>query len=75
MVRPELWSGIVELKPLNRQEYGAAGAFTNVFTWARDTQEFRVKADIIAATLRMCVVQVENVAPVGDVSDSWSEEF
>ena len=75
MLKPELWSGLVELKPLNRAEYGAAGAFTNIVTWARDAREFRVKTDTIAATLNMYVAQVENVAPVGDYSDDLPEEF
>jgi hypothetical protein len=75
MILPELWSGVVELKPLNRAEYGAAGAFTNIVTWARDAQEFRTKADAIAATLSMYVAQVENVEPVGKSSDGWHEEF
>jgi len=74
MLPPEIWSGLVELKPLNRPKYGAAGAFTNIVTWARDAEEFRGKADTIAATLSMCVMQVENVAPVGDSAD-WPEEF
>jgi hypothetical protein len=75
MLRLELWSGVVELKPLNREEYGAVGAFTNIVTWARDAKEFRVKADTIAATLKMYAAQVENVAPIGDSSDDWPEEF
>ena len=37
----ELWIGVVEVKPLNRQSYGAAGAFTNIVTWARNIEEFR----------------------------------
>ncbi len=61
------------MKPLDRAEYGAAGAFTNIVTWARDTNEFRTKADLIAATLNMYVIQVENAAPVGDDSEQWSE--
>jgi hypothetical protein len=75
MLRPELWTGLVELKLLNRTEYGAAGAFTNIVTWARDSVEFRSKAETIAATLNMYVVEIENAAPVGDYSEEWPEEF
>ena len=57
----ELWIGVVELKPLNRQAYGAAGAFTNIVTWARDVEEF---SEIIAATLDMYVMDVEDVEPL-----------
>jgi hypothetical protein len=42
----ELWIGLVELKPLNRQKYGAAGAYTNVVTWASDLESFRQKANL-----------------------------
>jgi hypothetical protein len=31
--KPELWIGLAEFKRLNREAYGAAGAFTNVITW------------------------------------------
>jgi hypothetical protein len=75
MLRQELWTGLVELKPLNRAEYGAAGAFTNIVTWARNTEEFRRKAETIAATLNMYIADVDNVQPVGDYSDEWPQEF
>ena len=60
----ELWIGLVELKPLNRQAYGAAGAFTNIVTWARNLDEFRKKTEIIAAKLNMYVASVEEVEPL-----------
>jgi hypothetical protein len=50
MQQLELWLGLVELKPLDRKAYGAAGAFTNIVTWANDLEGFRRKADVIAAT-------------------------
>jgi hypothetical protein len=56
---PELWIGLVELRPLNREGYGAAGAFTNIVTWACDAKEFRKKADRIAATLNLYVIGIE----------------
>jgi len=63
-MRLELWIGLVELKPLDRQAYGAAGAFTNIVTWANDAEGFRRKAEAIAATLDMFVTDVENAEPV-----------
>jgi hypothetical protein len=39
MQQPELWIGLVEVKPLDRKAYGAAGAFTNIVTWACDIEE------------------------------------
>jgi hypothetical protein len=60
----QLWIGLVELKPLNRQAYGAAGAFTNIVTWARDAEGFHGKAETIAATLDLFVADVEAVEPL-----------
>ena len=75
MLKPELWTGVVELKPLNREEYQAAGAFTNIVTWARDAEEFRAKAETIASSLGMYVLDMEQVKPIGKYSESWPEEF
>ena len=61
-----LWIGLVELKPLNRQAYGAAGAFTNLVTWAADLAGFRSKAGLIAATLDMYVAEVEGAEPLSE---------
>jgi len=52
------------LKPLNRQAYGAAGAFTNIVTWAKDPEGFRRKAEVIAATISMYVADVEGAEPL-----------
>jgi hypothetical protein len=62
----ELWIGVVELKPLNREAYGAAGAFTNIVTWARDVEESRAKSEVIAGTLSMYVMGVEEAEPLAD---------
>ncbi len=62
----ELWIGLVDLKPLDRKEYGAAGAFTNIVTWARDSDEFRRKAETIAATLDLYVAEIEDAGPLSD---------
>jgi hypothetical protein len=64
MRQVELWIGLVDLKPLNRQAYGAAGAFTNIVTWANDPEGFRRKAQVIAATLDMYVADVEGAEPL-----------
>ena len=59
----ELWIGLVELKPLNRQAYRAAGAFTNIVTWAKDLDGFHRKAGVIAATINMYVADIEGAEP------------
>jgi len=68
MNKPLLWIGLVEVTPLNRAAYGAAGAFTNIITWACDTEGFRQNADRIAATLDMYVANVEGVEPLSERS-------
>lgn len=68
----ELWIGLVELKPLDRERYGAAGAFTNIVTWASDHEDFRRKAEIIAATLDMFVIDVAGAEPVAQRAEKWS---
>jgi hypothetical protein len=62
----ELWIGVVEVKPLNRQAHGAGGAFTNIVTWAHGVAEFRAKSEIIAATLDMYVMDVEDAEPLAE---------
>jgi hypothetical protein len=52
------------VKPLNRKASGAAGAFTNIVTWAHNIEEFRAKSEIIAATLDMYVMDVEDAEPL-----------
>src|SRR5690349_2472988 len=61
---PELWIGRVHLRPKKSNAAedileGAAGALTNVLTWARNPAEFRKKAEALAATMDLCVVEVE----------------
>jgi hypothetical protein len=58
-MQPELWIGLVEMRPLERRAYGAAGAFVDILTWASNPAEFRSKAETIAATLDLYVVAVE----------------
>lgn len=64
MSQDALWIGLVELKPLDPRIYGAAGAFTNILTWACNSEGFRRKADVIAATLDMYVTEVEGAEPL-----------
>jgi len=59
----ELWIGLVELRPFDKKAYGAAGSFTNIITWASNVAEFRQKAEIIAATMNLFVVDVEDAQP------------
>ncbi|MGE0405550.1 MAG: hypothetical protein AB7O65_04555 [Candidatus Korobacteraceae bacterium] len=54
----------MEVKPLYKEAYGAAGAFTNVITWACDPGEFFKKAETIAATLDLYVIGVEDEEPL-----------
>jgi hypothetical protein len=63
---PELRIGLVELRPLDHKVYGAAGAFTNIVTWARDLEGFRLKADEIAAYLEMFVLDIEGAEPLAE---------
>jgi hypothetical protein len=63
--QPELWIGLVHLRPLKREALeGAAGAYTNIITWARDSAGFREKAEVIGATMNLCVVDVEGEEPL-----------
>ncbi len=62
--QPELWIGAVELRPLKPKEFGAAGAFTNIVTWACDSDEFRVKAERLAAHLEMFLMRVKTADPL-----------
>jgi hypothetical protein len=61
--QPELWIGLVEFKPLNEKNFGSAGAFTNIVTWARNSLEFEQKAKTIAATMDLYVATIQNAEP------------
>jgi len=61
--QPELWIGLVEFKPLNKKNFGAAGAFTNLITWARNSLEFQKKAETIASTMELYVATIEDAEP------------
>jgi hypothetical protein len=60
----ELWIGLVEFRPFDREAYGAAGAFSYIVTWACDAAEFRKTAETIAATLELYVLGVERERPL-----------
>jgi hypothetical protein len=67
--KDQLWIGLVWLKPLpgakgSLIDGSFAGAFTNVVTWARDSDTFRSKADLLAAAYDVYVVEVEGAEPV-----------
>jgi hypothetical protein len=64
MQQLELWIGLVELKPLDRKVFDAAGAFTYIVTWANDPESFRRRADVIAAKMELYVWGVEEVEPL-----------
>jgi hypothetical protein len=71
-MRSELWIGLVQLKPFDRKAFGAAGAFTNVITWATDVEGFRRNAETIAATIDMYVVDIEDAEPLAERGKKWS---
>ncbi len=61
----QLWIGLVHLKPLKRDGLeGSAGAYTNIITWACDSASFQKKAETIAATMDLYVVEIEDEEPV-----------
>ena len=64
----ELWIGLVEVRKGPDSEFlqGKKGAFTNVITWASTAQEFREKADKLAESLKLFVVDVEDVEPLSE---------
>jgi hypothetical protein len=59
-------SALSNLKPLNRQTYGDVGAFTNIVTWASDFEGFRQKASVVAASIDMYVMNIENAEPLAE---------
>jgi|SRR6185312_13825650 len=76
-MQPELWIGLVEMRPRDRKAYGAAGAFVDILTWASNASEYRVKAETIAATLDLYVVGVQKEQPLSErlVNVTPSEEL
>jgi hypothetical protein len=66
---PELWIGLVEVRPLSPETYGSAGAFTYILTWACDAAEFRKKAEFIVATIDLYVVGVEQEELLADFTE------
>jgi hypothetical protein len=62
----ELWIGVAHIRKLDGCEImaGAAGAYTNIITWASNEEEFRKKVEIIASKLVVFVVEIEAAEPV-----------
>jgi hypothetical protein len=60
----ELWVAVVELKPIKRVAGEPAGAFTNIVTWASNSEGFREKAEIVAATIDRYVISIQGAEPV-----------
>jgi hypothetical protein len=66
-VKEELWIGLVNVKPLPRAPKalgGAAGAWVNMVTWASDPEMYKAKAETVAATYDVYVVEIEDSEPV-----------
>ena len=56
---------MVHLRPLKKDGLeGASGAYTNVITWAHSSASFRSKADTIAATMNLYVVETDGEEPL-----------
>lgn len=65
MPESELWIGMVLLKPLTPKAMkGAAGAYTDIITWASTADQFREKAATLAAEMDLYVVEVEDEEPL-----------
>jgi hypothetical protein len=66
MSLPELWIGVIEVRPCSRAPDAVAGAFTNIVTWACDVEGFRKKAETVAATMDMYVAGIEWAEPLAE---------
>jgi len=75
-VKAELWIGMVHLRPVRQGIVDYAGAYTHIVTWVADASGFQAKAEEVAATVDMYVLEVEWAKPVGSL-DNWlsSEEL
>jgi hypothetical protein len=63
--KTELWIGLVHLKPFKKKAFdGMAGVYTNIITWAYDSISFLKKAETIAATMDLYVVDTEGEEPL-----------
>jgi hypothetical protein len=69
----ELWTGRVEvLTPPT--DIGDTKAFTNVVTWARNSQEFRDQVESVFEEYGWSLIGVEECSPVS-VDESLDEEM
>jgi hypothetical protein len=89
MLRRELWIGCVLLKPLTPGDWSAlefpnnavphaAGAYSNVITWASDSKEFRLNAEKVATDWQLYVVDIQDAEPLrfrdrSELSDELEE--
>ncbi|HKR94646.1 MAG TPA: hypothetical protein VJW55_04770 [Candidatus Angelobacter sp.] len=71
----QLWIGLVHLRPRKKGNKDFAGAYTNIITWACDSASFQTKAETIAATMDLYVVEIEDEEPLVErTSDSTLSE-
>ena len=68
----ELWIGPLNLSPMIVVPTALPVPSTNIVTWASDQESFRQKAEIIASTLDMFVVDVGVAEPVAERAEKWS---
>ena len=62
--KTQLWIGLVHLKPFKKNSEDFVGAYTNIITWAFDSTSFQTKAETIAATMDLYVVEIEGEEPL-----------
>jgi hypothetical protein len=63
----QLWIGVVRVKPISPGTWkGAAGAYTNIVTWATSSEEFREKAEKLAASMKLFIADIEAEQPVSE---------
>jgi len=70
----ELWTGRVEVLTLPT-EFGDTRAFTNVVTWARDTQDFRDQVAPVFEEYGWSLIGVEECGPVSACDPIGEEVF
>jgi hypothetical protein len=75
MSQRELWIGLVHLKPVVPRDWSAfdgggdwrdAGAYSNIISWASSREEFRAKAEEVAADCKLYVVGIEEEEPLSN---------
>jgi hypothetical protein len=67
IMQAEIWIGLVHIRPnpgCHLLSSGAKGAYTQVFAWARDFEEYRSKVDTMFQDYKLFVMDVSDAEPV-----------